>query len=905
MPIDSTKPLILIDGSSYLFRAYHALPPLTNSKGMATGAIYGVINMLRKLRTDYQPSHIAVIFDTKGKTFRDDLYPQYKANRDAMPDDLAEQIAPLHDVIQAMGLPLLAIKGVEADDVIGTLAKQASEVGQSVLISTGDKDMAQLVSETVTLVNTMTDKTLDIEGVIEKFGVTPHQIIDYLTLTGDKVDNIPGVANVGPKTAAKWLGQYQYLDNLIHHAADIKGKVGENLRATIDQLPLSKQLVTIKCDVELPATIADLTLKKADNDRLLHWFDQLEFKRWLNELLDANAVGDESLSIVNTATPEKKYHTILTEADFNIWLDKLKTADLIAFDTETTSVDYMRAEIVGISFAISPYEAAYVPLAHCYDGAPTQCSRNTVLALIKPLLEDPNIKKVGQHIKYDMNVLSHYNIILRGVVFDTMLASYVFNSTANRHDMNTLALKYLGEKTITFEEVAGKGAKQLCFDQVHIEKAAPYAAEDADVTLRLQQVLSAQLNDTSTLLNVFNTLEVPLIPVLARIEQHGVLIDTELLAKQSQTITKRITALTEKAYALADCEFNLSSPKQLQHILFEKMQLPISKKTPTGQPSTNEEALQTLALDYPLPKLLLEHRHLSKLLSTYIDKLPTQVNSRTQRVHTSYHQAVTATGRLSSSDPNLQNIPIRTEEGRLIRKAFIAPTGYQLVAADYSQIELRIMAHLSKDAALLKAFADDEDVHLATAAEVFHLSLDQVSANQRRHAKAINFGLIYGMSAFGLSRQLGIGKNQAQAYIDRYFDRYPGVKRYMDNTRTNAHHNGFVETVFGRRLYLPEINARNKMRQLAAERTAINAPLQGTAADIIKQAMINIDDWLQHSDIDAKMIMQVHDELVFEVKNCDVDALVQALPAHMCDQVTLDVPLQVDIGVADNWEEAH
>jgi DNA polymerase-1 len=904
MPTTSENPVILVDGSSYLFRAYHALPPLTNSNGMATGAIYGVINMLRKLRVHYKPSHVAVIFDTKGKTFRDKLYPEYKANRAATPDDLAEQIEPLHAVIRAMGFPLIAVSGVEADDVIGTLAKQAEEKHWHMLVSTGDKDMAQLVNDQVTLVNTMTDKTLDIDGVIEKFGVKPSQIIDYLALMGDKVDNIPGIPNVGPKTAAKWLQTYGDLDNIINNVDKIKGKVGENLKNHLDQLPLSKQLVTIKCDVELPVTIDQLTLQPGNSDELIHWFRELEFKRWLSEQLDAEQAGmttaDESEL---TKTPD--YTTILTEADFDRWLARLEKADLFAFDTETTSLDYTTADIVGISFAIKPHEAAYVPLAHIYPGAPTQCDRNVILTKVKPLLENPAIKKVGQHSKYDMNVLANYGIALQGIAYDTMLESYVLNSTANRHDMDTLALHYLNEKLTSFEDVAGKGAKQVTFDHVTLEKAAPYAAQDADITLRLHHTLWPELQKIPRLVDVLTTIELPLIPILSSMECHGVLIDTELLHIQSKQINERVTQLTNDAFALAGGEFNLASPKQLQTILFEKMQLPVLKKTPTGQPSTNEDVLQALALDYPLPKILLEHRHLTKLLSTYIDKIPQQISSKTGRVHTSYHQAVAATGRLSSSDPNLQNIPIRTDEGRRIRRAFIAPEGHQLVAADYSQIELRIMAHLSQDNTLLTAFENNEDIHRATAAEVFHVALDAVTSDQRRHAKAINFGLIYGMSAFGLARQLQVEKQQAQAYIDLYFNRYPGVKRYMDTTRKQAHEHGFVETLFGRRLYLPNINARNKLHQLAAERTAINAPLQGSAADIIKKAMITIDHWLKHTNLDAKMIMQVHDELVFEVKDSDIDTLITQLPDLMCSGFNLDVPLRVDIGVASNWEEAH
>jgi DNA polymerase-1 len=890
------KPLILIDGSSYLFRAFHALPPLTNSKGEPTGAMYGVINMIRKLIKDYAPEKIAVVFDPKGKTFREDLYPAYKANRPAMPEELAQQIPPLFDIIKAMGLPLIIVDGVEADDVIGTLAKQAEQQHLSTLISTGDKDMAQLVNAHTTCINTMTGKTLDSSAVKEKFGVTPEQIIDYLSLIGDSVDNIPGVPKVGPKTAAKWLAEYTTLENIMQHAEAFKGKIGEYLRDSLAQLPLSKDLATIRTEIDLPVTIDQLTPQPAHTDKLIEYFTHYEFKSWLAELLENTQPAENT---------RKDYTTILDADTFAQWLDKLKASQLFAFDTETTSLDYMQAEIVGVSFAVTSGEAAYLPLAHDYPDVPKQLSRKQVLQQLKPLLEDPAIKKVGQNLKYDMSVLARYAIRLRGIAFDTMLESYVLNSTSNRHDMNTLALKYLGTNTIHYEDICGKGAKQICFSQVEIDTASQYAAEDADITLQLHETLWPKLQNTAQLQKVFTDIELPLVSVLSDIERHGVLIDAVRLTEQSEYLAKRIAKLEAEAYQIAGEVFNLGSPKQLQGILFDKLGLPVTQKTPSGQPSTGEAVLEELSHDYPLPKLILAYRQLSKLKSTYTDKLPQQIDANTQRVHTSYHQAVTSTGRLSSSDPNLQNIPIRTEEGRNIRKAFIAPPGYKLVAADYSQIELRIMAHLSDDPGLVQAFAQGLDIHRATAAEVYGVKVDQVSDEQRRHAKAINFGLIYGMSAFGLARQLGIERQLAQEYMDLYFARYPGVKTYMEQTRKQAHAQAYVETLAGRRLYLEEINSRNLQRQRAAERAAINAPMQGTAADIIKLAMIHIHTWLNQEKHDASIVMQVHDELVFEIQQDIVDSLLPKINQLMTQCFPLKVPLVVDIGVGNDWDEAH
>jgi DNA polymerase-1 len=903
---EAHAPIVLVDGSSYLYRAFHALPPLTNSRGEATGAVKGVISMLRRLCKDYPNSPIVVVFDAKGKTFRDEIFEAYKAQRPPMPDELREQVEPIHDIVRAMGLPLLCVPGVEADDVIGTLARQASAEARPVVISTGDKDMAQLVDQHTTLVNTMTDSVLDIDGVKAKFGIAPELIIDFLALMGDKVDNIPGVPGVGEKTALallQGLGSLEEIYNALDKVAELEFRgaktMGAKLAAERANADLSYQLATIKTDVELDAGPSDLVNGEPDRESLLALFTRLEFNTWLEELLgDADPAAD-----AEQATGV--YETVLAEADFDRWLERLSTAEVFAFDTETTSLDYMEAQVVGVSFAVVTGEAAYVPLAHDYLGAPAQLDRDMVLGRLKPLLEDDDRAKLGQNLKYDASVLANHGITLRGIAFDTMLESYVLDSTGSRHDMDSLALKYLGMKTIHFEDVAGKGAKQLTFNQVQIEDAAPYAAEDADITLRLHHALWPKLQAEPTLASVFEEIERPLVPVLSRIERQGALISRELLAQQSTELGTRLTQLQGEAYELAGQEFNLGSPKQLGEILFQKLELPVIKKTPKGAPSTAEDVLAELALDYPLPKLLLEYRSLSKLKSTYTDKLPEMINPRTGRVHTSYHQAVTATGRLSSSDPNLQNIPIRTEEGRRIRQAFIAPEGYRIVAADYSQIELRIMAHLSGDDGLLQAFNDGRDVHRATAAEVFDVGEDEVSGDQRRKAKAINFGLIYGMSAFGLAKQLHLGRNEAQLYIDRYFERYPGVADYMERTRALAREQGYVETLFGRRLYLPEINARNKMRAQAAERTAINAPMQGSAADIIKKAMLSVDQWLQHGGVDARMIMQVHDELVLEVATSEVPDVCDQLCGLMSAAAELAVPLLVEAGVGDNWDEAH
>jgi DNA polymerase I len=902
------KRLILVDGSSFLFRAYHAVPPLSNAKGEPTNAIYGVANMLRKLIADYHSDYLTVVFDAPGNTFRKELYPEYKAHRPPMPDDLRVQIEPLHNLIRAMGLPLIIESGVEADDVLGVLAMQAVQHGYDVIISTGDKDMAQLVNEHIILENTMSNSRLDIQGVQDKFGVRPDQIIDYLALMGDTVDNIPGVPKVGPKTAAKWLEQYQTLDNLIACAHEITGKIGENLRASIEFLPLSKQLTTIKCDLDLPYAIDDLKQKPMNSVVLKELLTELGFTSWLKAIenqQEEKSVNTQAVEIQPAAKEPGSYETVLRNQQLKHWLKQLNDAALFAFDTETTSLDYNKAEIVGVSFAVIAGKAAYVPLAHNYPGAPDQLTRSEVLEQLRPLLDNPDKAKLGQNLKYDMHVLANHDIKLRGIAHDTMLESYVFNSTASKHNMDDLALAYLNYTTIHYEDVAGKGAKQIPFQDVPIEQATPYAAEDADVTLRLHQVLITQLAAQPKLFKLYSELEVPLISVLARIESHGVLIDADLLAQQSLELASQIISLEQHAHDLAGQTFNLGSPKQIQEILYDKLQLPVIKKTPTGQPSTDESVLQELAIDYPLPKVILDHRSLSKLKSTYIDKLPQQVNNKTGRVHTSYHQAVAATGRLSSSDPNLQNIPIRSEEGRKIRQAFIAPAGYKIVAADYSQIELRIMAHLSQDPGLLKAFTEGEDVHRATAAEVFGVAPDQVTNDLRRSAKAINFGLIYGMSAFGLAQQLGLPRNQAQSYIDLYFARYPGVKNYMDDIRQQARQQGYVETLFGRRLYLPEIQSRNAARRQYAERTAINAPMQGTAADIIKRAMIATDRWLLEEVLDAKMIMQVHDELVFEIAENEVQSCTDQIRTLMSSAADLQVPLIVDIGIGTNWDQAH
>ena len=901
----SAAPIVLVDGSSYVYRAFHALPPLTNSSGQATGAVKGVISMLRRLCKDYPDSPVAVVFDAKGKTFRDEMFPAYKAQRPPMPDELREQIEPIHEIVKAMGLPFICEPGVEADDVIGTLARQASKQGRDVVISTGDKDMAQLVDGHTTLVNTMTDTVMDVAGVKDKFGVGPELIIDFLALMGDKVDNIPGVAGVGEKTALGLLQGLGSMDQIYASLDKVAGlafrgakTLSTKLEAEKDNAYMSYALATIKTDVELELTPEQLHNGEPNCDALVEWYTRMEFRSWLEELLEQ---GDaEPVEAVVGS-----YDIITEQEALDVWLDRLRNAELFAFDTETTSLDYMEAQIVGVSFAVEPGEAAYVPLAHDYLGAPPQLDRQAVLEQLRPLLEDDLQAKVGQNLKYDASVLANHGIVLRGIRFDTMLESYVLDSTATRHDMDSLALKYLGQKTIHFEDVAGKGAKQLTFNQVTVEEAGPYAAEDADITLRLHRALWPRLEQEARLRAVFSEIELPLVPVLSRIERQGALLSRELLQQHSVELGARLLKLQGRAHELAGQEFNLGSPKQLGEILFEKLEIPVIKKTPKGAPSTAEEVLVELALDYPLPKVLLEYRSLSKLKSTYTDKLPEMIKPATGRVHTSYHQAVTATGRLSSSDPNLQNIPIRSEEGRRIRQAFIAPDGYRIVAADYSQIELRIMAHLSGDPGLVKAFNEGQDVHKTTASEVFDVDLEEVSGDQRRKAKAINFGLIYGMSAFGLAKQLHLGRKEAQQYIDRYFERYPGVLDYMDRTRALAKEQGYVETLFGRRLYLPEINARNKMRVQAAERTAINAPMQGTAADIIKRAMLAVDAWLQGGGADARMIMQVHDELVLEVAAGEVDAVSAEVCRLMSGAADLSIPLLVEAGAGDNWDEAH
>ncbi len=917
------NPLILIDGSSYLYRAYHAAPNFTNSDGEPTGAVYGVVNMLRSMLRQFSTEHIAVIFDAKGKTFRDDMFPEYKANRPPMPDDLRGQIEPLHAVIKAMGLPLISISGVEADDVIGTLATQASQQGMPVLISTGDKDMAQLVDQNITLINTMTDVVMDPAGVVDKFGIGPELIIDYLALMGDKVDNIPGVPGVGEKTAKALLTGIGGLDALYDNLDDIaplgfRGSktMAKKLLDNKEAAYMSYKLATIKLDVELDVKPDELRKGVPDTDALTELFGKLQFRRWLTEMLegsDGRIVADEKSG---NAPAEKKavaptidrsgYEIILDEAAFNVWLEQLKAAKAFAFDTETDGLDYMTANVVGVSFAIEEGKAAYVPVAHDYLDAPAQLDRDWVLAQLKPLLEDPNQAKIGQNLKFDASIVARYGIEMQGIVFDTMLESYVFNSVVGRHDMDSLALRYLEHKNISFEEIAGKGKKQLTFNQIDLAQAGPYAAEDADITLRLHNALYPKVEADEKLKHVFETIEMPLVPVLSRMERTGVYVDSMLLGAQSTEIAARLDELEKKAFEIADQEFNLSSPKQLQAILFEKMGLPVLKKTPSGTPSTNEEVLQELALDYPLPKLILEYRGLAKLKSTYTDKLPKMVNPATGRVHTSYHQAVTATGRLSSSDPNLQNIPVRNEEGRRIRQAFVAQSGYKILAVDYSQIELRIMAHLSGDKALLDAFRHGKDIHAATAAEILGLDIEQVSSEQRRRAKAINFGLIYGMSAFGLAKQLDMGRNEAQDYMNVYFERYPGVLEYMESTRNTASEKGYVETLFGRRLYLPDIKSRNGLRRKAAERAAINAPMQGTAADIIKLAMIAVDNWVQQQPQDeVRLLMQVHDELVFEVKESALESVTAEVKALMEQAATLDVPLIADAGFGDNWDQAH
>jgi DNA polymerase I len=921
--MDTKTPLILVDGSSYLYRAFHALPPLTNSQGVPTGAVKGVINMMRRLQKDYPQSTVVVVFDAKGKTFRDDIYSDYKAHRPPMPDDLRVQIEPIHNIIKAMGLPMLIVDGVEADDVIGTLAVQATALKQPVIISTGDKDIAQLVNEHITLINTMNNSVLDREGVIEKFGIPPELIIDYLALLGDKSDNIPGVPGVGEKTALGLLQGIGGLDEIyarLDDVAELSFRGAKTMSPKLEEHKelayLSYLLATIKTDVEMPVHLGELKNGQPDNAQLLSLFREMEFKTWIEEALAAPRennsevesdakMEEQASSEAENAEINKDYQIVLTEADFDSWIDKIKTTELVAVDTETTSLDYMVAQLVGISLAVTPGEAAYIPFGHDYLGAPEQLSRDVVLGKIKPLLEDPAIAKVGQNLKYDMSVLAQHGVDLQGVAFDTMLESYVLDSVATRHDMDSLALKYLDEETIKFSDVAGKGTAQITFNQVPLEQAGPYAAEDAEITLRLHNRLWPQVSAEPQLEQVFKEIELPLIPVLSRIERSGALVDDTLLFQQSQELSERLAELETQAWELAGQQFNLASPKQLGEILFEKLEIPVLKKTAKGAPSTKEEVLQELALDYPLPKVILEHRSLAKLKSTYTDKLPVMINSQTGRIHTSYHQAGTATGRLSSSDPNLQNIPIRTAEGRRVRQAFIAKPGCVLVAADYSQVELRIMAHLSEDPSLVAAFNAGQDIHRATAAEVFAVEPEEVTADQRRSAKAINFGLIYGMSAFGLARQLGINRKQAAEYIERYFARYPGVQNYMNNIRHSAAENGYVETFFGRRLYLPEINARNGMRRQAAERTAINAPMQGTAADIIKRAMVSVDSWLQNSGLESRMIMQVHDELVLEVPEPELAQVKQGLVERMEAAASLQVPLVVDVGVGDNWDEAH
>jgi len=894
--------LVLVDGSSFLFRAFHAVPPLSNDQGLPTNAIYGVTNMLKRLLASEDSPYVVVVFDAPGKTFRHQLYSDYKANRPPMPTELKVQIEPLFEVIRAMGFPLIIESDVEADDVIGTLTHLAQAQGFQVVISTGDKDMAQLVNEQVSLVNTMTDKVMDVQGVVDKFGVLPEQIIDYLALMGDTVDNIPGIPKVGPKTAAKWLNEFQTLEHVIASAESIKGKVGENLRASLDQLPLSKTLTTIKCDLSLPYTMEDLKLKSLDTTLLQSLVSDLGFVSWSKKLTEQ--VGSEA----PLSAQEKDvidYETIYTNERFDYWLKQLATAPLFSFDTETTSLNYLQAEIVGVSFAIDSTQAAYLPVAHNDPDAPQQLARDVVLARLKPLLEDSEKKKIGQNLKYDAHVLANYGIQLQGIAHDTMLQSYVLNSTVTRHDMDSLAKYYLGRETIHYEDVAGKGVKQISFQDVAIKQAAPYAAEDADVTLQLHQQLWPVLKSLDAMRWLYETVERPLINVLMRIERNGVLLDHSMLNQQSMVLANQIIGLELKAHEEAGKVFNLSSPKQIQEILYDQLQLPILKKTPKGQPSTAESVLQELALDYSLPKIILDYRQLSKLKSTYTDKLPQLVQIKTGRVHTSYHQAVTATGRLSSTEPNLQNIPVRSEQGRKIREAFIAPDGFCLVAADYSQIELRIMAHLSADKGLLAAFDAGEDIHKMTASEVFGVDLSQVTSDLRRSAKAINFGLIYGMSGFGLARQLGVSIGEAQSYIELYFSRYPGVKDYMDTIRKLAGQQGYVETLYGRRLYLPEINSRHAARRQYAERTAINAPMQGTAADIIKKAMINVDRWITQEQPDVKMIMQVHDELVFEVPEIAREEHMKSIQLLMSSAADLAIPLVVDVGFGRNWDEAH
>jgi len=925
--------LVLVDGSSYLYRAFHALPPLANSRGEPTGAVYGVVNMLLKFLREQRPDWIAVVFDAPGRTFRDDLFEQYKAHRPPMPDDLRAQIEPLYTIVRALGLPLIRLAGVEADDVIGTLACRAARAGCRVVISTIDKDMAQLVGDSISLINTMSNTTLDREGVKAKFDVYPEQIVDYLALVGDSVDNIPGIAKVGPKTAAKWLARYQTLDGLVAHANEIEGKVGENLRASLANLELSRKLAMLHTDLELPISLEELKRAEPDTARLRELYARYEFRALLRQLdpaemaetvgeagkaatagtaaraassaADAATVASPVGSGAASLPPDRRYETVYEWPVLERWIERLREAELFAFDTEASSLDYMRAELVGISFCVGPGAAAYVPLRHDYAGAPAQLDRERVLAALKPILEAPERAKLGHRLKYDAHILANHGIRLAGLRYDSMLESYVLNSVATRHDTDAAAARYLGVTTIKFEDVAGRGAKQLPFNQVPVERAAEYAAEDADMTMRLHGTLWPQIAATPKLQALYEELEQPLVPVLYRMERRGVLIDRERLRAQSAEIATRLGELLADAQRAAGCEFNIDSPKQLQQILYDKLRLPVLRKTPTGQPSTAEDVLEELAATYPLPRIVLDYRSLAKLKSTYTDRLPEQINERTGRVHTSYHQAVAQTGRLSSSDPNLQNIPIRTQEGRRIRQAFIAPPGYRLLAADYSQIELRIMAHLSGDEGLLRAFAEDRDVHQATAAEIFGVRVEDVSADQRRLAKTINFGLIYGMSPFGLARQLGIDRTSAQQYVERYFARYPGVRRYMDETRTRARETGHVETVYGRRLYLPDIRSSNRSLQQYAERSAINAPMQGTAADIIKRAMVAVDAWCVREDAPARLIMQVHDELVLEVSADAVERVSDVVREHMASAAELAVPLRIEMGVGANWDEAH
>ena len=911
------KTLLLVDGSSYLYRAFHALPDLRNRFNEPTGAIHGVLNMLRRLHKDYQADYSACVFDAKGKTFRNELYPEYKAHRPPMPDNLVAQIAPLHECIRAMGWPMLIIDGVEADDVIGTLAKQAMHENMRCIISTGDKDIAQLVSPQITLINTMSNEILDEDGVLAKFGIPPVRMLDYLALVGDTADNIPGVEKVGPKTALKWLAQYGTLDNIITHASEIGGVVGENLRKSLDWLNKSRELLAIKCDVALPVELHSLGLKPQDTAKLAELYERLDLKTWLKEL--RQAPGSENNNATPSAsdhpglTPRRQisvesaptdYQTILTQSQLDEWVTRIDAAPIVSLDTETTGLNPMQAELVGISFSIAPHQAAYLPLSHCYAGAPPQLATNLVLDTLKQWIENPEKPKLGQNLKYDKHIFANHGLQLNGIVHDTLLQSYVLESH-RPHNMDSLALHHLGVKTISYDEVTGKGVSRINFNQVDIERATQYAAEDADITMQLHQHLYPQIEGDTKLSHIYHILEMPVLGVLFEIERNGVLLDIKLLEVQSRELGEKMLLLEQQAFAIAGQPFNLNSPKQIQEILFDQLKLPIIKKTPGGVPSTDEDVLQKLALDYPLPQILLNYRSLAKLKSTYTDKLPRMVDSKTGRVHTNYAQSVAVTGRLTSNEPNLQNIPVRTAEGRRIREAFIAPSGHSVISADYSQIELRIMAHIAQDAGLLRAFAAGEDIHRATAAEVFGVSLEAVDNEQRRYAKIINFGLIYGMSEFGLASQLGIERAAARAYMDRYFARYPSVADYMQRTREVAKSNGYVETVFGRRLWLPEINSPNGNRRQGAERAAINAPMQGTAADIIKLAMIAVHNWLAHEKLSSKLIMQVHDELVLEVPDNEIELVKRELPKLMCGVAHLDVPLLVETGVGPNWEQAH